>query len=89
MEQSRISTLDKYLELAFRAQELDYYYEMGTGSYADFDKAREQAYEFWHEHGITRQELTDYKKRNSVSVNGVAEAVAKLEQFFKPVKSQD
>lgn len=78
----RAEILDEYLELAFLAQELDYYYEMGTGSYADFDKARERAMEYYHAHGITRQELTDYKKRDTIKVKSAEEAVSVLNRMF-------
>ena len=78
----RTEILEEYLELAFLAQELDYYYEMGTGSYADFDKARERAMEYYYAHGITRQELTDYKKRDTIKVKSAEEAVSVLNRMF-------
>lgn len=79
---NRIEILDEYLRLAHKAQEVDYFYELGTASYEEFDKAREKAMEYYHIHGITRQELTDYKKRNSIKVNSAKEAVAVLNRMF-------
>lgn len=81
----RVEILEEYLRLARKAQEINNSRRHFKSPTLPFDKVNAafgEVLDYAKEHGITRQELTDYKKRDNIKVKTAEEAVTALNRFF-------
>lgn len=81
----RVEILEEYLRLARKAQLINNarcYFKAPMLSFDEVNAAFGEVLDYAREHGITRQEITDYKKRDNVKVKTANEAVAALNRFF-------
>ena len=81
---NRNQILETYLGLSRKAQEAEYYFDMGTGIEEEYNKAANAAIEYYSENNITRDELTNYRDsyRNVVKTDNVDDAFAAMQNFF-------
>lgn len=82
----RNQVIKTYLDLATKAQELEYYWENNTGTKEAFVDALDATHLYYSENNITRQELTDYndRQRKVVKARNANEALSALNNFFSP-----
>lgn len=85
---NRAKVIETYLDLSRKAQEYEYYWEVGTGTEDDFVEAADAADAYFCENGITRSELTDHNDRKRtgrdkvIKAANIDEAKAALNNFF-------
>lgn len=80
----RENIIREYMAISRRAQSLEYDMENGhTSALDDFLVAAKEANDFYYQHNITKQELTEYdrRRRRATSVNSVAEGLEILKQW--------
>jgi len=81
---NRNDIIESYLELARKAQEVEYYWENSIATNDELDEANNAALGYYLENGITRQELTDHQdaKRNVIKCKNVDEALSAMQRIF-------
>ena len=81
---NRNQIIETYLELARKAQEVEYYWENSIATNNELGAACGAANAYYVENEITRQELTDYQdaKRNVTKCDSVDDALAVMEKLF-------
>lgn len=81
---NRTQIIETYLDLCRKAHEVESYWETGIATDTELSEANSAALNYYDDHGITRQELTDYndRRRNVVKTDNVNDALAAMKSFF-------